>query len=442
MQNVLIIGTGESGYHAALLLLEHNKRVYLYDDAKDSHTVKRIGDLCALGCSQLFDLQGLKQISIDTVVLSPSISARHPFVQYYRAQGVPVISELELSSHFYKGKILAVTGTNGKSTTCALLYEMLSQSKDVVLCGNYGNAFSSVATNPSEYAVVEASSYQLEFCSEFRPHIGAILNVAPDHLHRHRTMTEYILQKLKIFSAMRAEDFAVVNDDDDFLSTCRYATRANTVFFSSKRKVNGAYVKGTEVWFDQKPLFELHTSLIGKHNLQNVLCATTIAYLEGLSAEQICAAIKGFCGLKHRLQHVADINGAGVYNDSKATNIAATQVALSCFRSNVVLMLGGYDKGEDFFALFANGDYKRKIKHTVVFGAAAHRIAVDARRAGLPFTCCDTLEEAIDTAFARIERGDTLLFSPACSSYDSFRSFEERGDYFIRAVEEWKKRIL
>jgi len=380
----------------------------------------------------------------DLIVLSPGVPADLDIVDDQRRKGVPVIGDLELASWFLRGEIIGITGSNGKTTTTALTGHILRESGiPVQVGGNIGipPVAMVAASRDDQWNVLELSSFQLETIESFRAHIGAVLNVTPDHLDRHYTLERYAATKGNLFANQRAEDFAVLNADD---SACRgYASagKGKPVWFSSTHEVSpGAFLKEGQLFLDHEPLMPAsEVPLRGVHNLENTMAAAAMARLAGATHAQIRAAVMTFPGVEHRLEFVREFGGVAWYNDSKATNVDATLKAIAAFDGGLWVILGGKDKNSDYAPLAA--PLRAKARGILLIGAAADKIEVQLSDAGLSrsgetaILTCGTLEAAIAEARDRAKSGETVLLAPACASFDQFENFEHRGREFKRLVQ-------
>ena len=358
-----------------------------------------------------------------------------------RALGEPVIGEIELASQFLPRNIVAITGSNGKTTTTTLAGEIVAAGGfPTVVGGNIGTPAISLVerAKPDTVVVLEVSSFQLETIQTFRPKVAVVLNITPDHLDRHRTFEAYTNAKARIFENQQAEDFAVLNADDPTCAGLASRTRAQVFWFSRKKEVKqGAYVRDGRILFrDAKGQREIMLAseipLKGGHNVENVLAAVCVGALMGCEPERIGKAVRDFKAVEHRLEYVATIRGVEYYNDSKATNVDATIKALESFPANVHLILGGKDKDSDYTLL--NDLLRQRVKRVYTIGAAAEKIESQIKGRAKSFTA-ETLETALDTAHAAAAAGDIVLLAPACASFDQFRNYEHRGRVFKEVVQ-------
>jgi UDP-N-acetylmuramoylalanine--D-glutamate ligase len=444
-KKVLVIGLARTGIATARFCAEHGATV----TAIDTHQESEMGaDVLALREEGvILELGGhpenvlLKQ---DLVVPSPGVPADAPLLQSARKKGITVWSEIELADRFLEGRLIGITGSNGKTTTTSLIYHILRVAGfPSMVAGNIGTPLISrvALTSEGNTIVAELSSFQLELIETFHPDIAVLLNLTPDHLDRHKTMEAYTAAKLRIFEKQTESDFAVLNADDP-ASAALAPKRPQVYWFSRKQRVpQGAYLRGEEIVFRTAKQEELllrrdQISLPGAHNLENVLAAVTAARLEGASVAAIAEAVKTFPGVEHRLEFVAEIAGVRYYNDSKATNVDATLKALEAFPARVIVILGGKDKGSDYSVL-QNALRERGVL-ALLIGSAAEKIeqqitgSVAIERAG-------TLERAVEIASQAARQGDTVLLAPACASFDQFENYEHRGRVFREQVRQREK---
>jgi UDP-N-acetylmuramoylalanine--D-glutamate ligase len=351
-----------------------------------------------------------------------------------------VIGEVELAFRYLQGKVLAITGSNGKTTTTTLIGEILAKSgKKTLVGGNIGTPVISLVgkSTPETSLVLEISSFQLETIEQFCPWIAAILNITPDHLDRHHTFQAYVDAKARIFENQRSNDFAVLNADDPTCVELKDRVKSSLYWFSRKTAVeNGAYVKADQIMFrqngrDQNVLSVRDITLKGTHNLENVLAAVTVAMLAGCEPQQVKEAVSEFRAVEHRLELVSTVSGVTFYNDSKATNVDATMKALESFPGNIHIILGGKDKGSDYTVLVPL--LRERVRRAYLIGAAAEKIASQIQGA-TPIVHSGTMERAVHQAFEAAKQGDIVLLAPACASFDQFENYEHRGRVFKELV--------
>jgi len=350
-----------------------------------------------------------------------------------------VIGEIELAAQFLPGPIVAITGSNGKTTTTTLTGEILTAGGVPALVGgNIGTPAISLVeqAKPETVIVLEVSSFQLETIQQFRSKVAVVLNVTPDHLDRHKTFEIYVDAKARIFENQRGDDFAVLNEDDPTCVAMAARTRAQVFWFSRQKDVKqGAWVRDGNILFrngsrQEEIMRVAEVPLKGSHNLENVLAAVCASALMGCAPEKIRQAVRDFKAVEHRLEFVATIRGVDYYNDSKATNVDATIKALESFPANIHLILGGKDKGSDYSVL--NDLIKQRVKRVYTIGAAAEKI--ESQIKGVEVVHAETLENALRKADAAAEPGDVVLLAPACASFDQFKNYEQRGQVFKEIV--------
>jgi UDP-N-acetylmuramoylalanine--D-glutamate ligase len=424
---VVVVGMARSGVASVELLREKGARVR----AVDQKPVPIEGIHVEQQSEAAFD-------DADLIVLSPGVPADVLELTAPRKRGVKIIGDLELASWFLQGEIIGITGANGKTTTTALTGHILKEGGIAAqVGGNIGTPPASMVntSRPDQFNVLELSSFQLETTESFRAHIGAALNVTPDHLDRHYTIENYAEAKARLFVNQRESDFAVLNHDDAITRGYANRTRGAVVWFSSTHSVSpGAFLEGSRILLDAQPLMDAaEVPLRGTHNLENTMAAAAIARLAGATDAQIRAAVMTFPGVEHRLEFVRERNGVAWYNDSKATNVDAALKAIAAFAGGLWVILGGKDKNSDYRPLAA--PLKEKSHAALLIGAAAEKIR--AQLGGeVRMIACRTLEAAVQEARARAESGDTVLLAPACASFDQFENYEHRGREFKRLVGE------
>ena len=441
-KRVLVVGLGKSGVASAVFLKAHGAQVTVSDAKPPDQLGEEITRLLDLGIAVETGGHGERTFrGQDLIVVSPGVPVDSPMVVQARALGEKVIGEIELAARFLPKNIVAITGSNGKTTTTALTGEILAAGgKRTVVGGNIGTPAISLVeqTTPDSVVVLEVSSFQLETIETFRPPIAVVLNVTPDHLDRHRTFEAYVNAKARIFENQLAEDFAVLNADDSACVALASRTRAQVFWFSRKKEVKqGAYAHAGQTFFrrpdgQQEIMLTSEIPLKGAHNLENALAAVCAGALMGCTAEKIRQAVRAFKAVEHRLEYVATIRGVEYYNDSKATNVDATIKALESFPANIHLILGGKDKGSDYSML--NDLLRQRVKCVYTIGAAAAKI--ESQIKGTEVVHAGTLENAVKQAADSAQAGDIVLLAPACASFDQFRNYEHRGRVFKEAVQE------
>ena len=440
-KRVLVVGLGKSGVASALFLHERGARVTVSDAKTEDELRGEIPQLLDKGIAVESGGHGERTFrGQDLIVVSPGVPVDVPQLAQARTQGVPVIGEIELASRFLKGHIVAITGSNGKTTTTTLAGEIIAWGGyESLVGGNIGTpaiSFVPEATDDT-YIVLEVSSFQLETIDTFHPEIAVILNITPDHLDRHHTFEAYVAAKSRIFENQTGSDFAVLNADDPTCVKLGPASKAQKFWFSRKQEVEqGAFVRGGKIFWRAEgsdveimPITEV--GLKGAHNLENVLAAVCVGSLVRCEPHRIRKAVQEFKAVEHRLEYVATIAGVDYYNDSKATNVDATIKALESFAGNIHVILGGKDKGSDYSVL--NELLRQRVKRVYTIGAAAQKI--ESQIAGAAeITHAETLETAVRRAAAAAKQGDIVLLAPACASFDQFENYEHRGRVFKDVV--------
>jgi UDP-N-acetylmuramoylalanine--D-glutamate ligase len=458
-KRVLVVGLGRSGVASALFLKAHGARVTVSDTKSGDELRNEIPVLLDHGITVETGGHGERTFhGQDLIVVSPGVPVDAPPLVQARALGESVIGEIELAAQFLPGPIVAITGSNGKTTTTALTGEIMTAAGFPALVGgNIGTPAISLAerAQPETVIVLEVSSFQLETIQTFRPKVAVVLNVTPDHLDRHGTFEAYVDAKARIFENQQASDFAVLNADDPTCVAMASRTKAQLFWFSRQKEVRqGAWVRDGAIVFrdarkDVRPapssgadsvfigpserqtlMLVSEIPLKGAHNLENVLAAACAGALMGCAPEKIRQAVRDFKAVEHRLEFVATIRGVDYYNDSKATNVDATIKALESFPANIHLILGGKDKGSDYTVL--NDLLRQRVKRVYTIGAAAAKI--EAQIKGAEIVHAETLENAIRKANAAAQPGDVVLLAPACASFDQFKSYEHRGKAFKDVV--------
>jgi len=440
-KRVLVVGLGKSGVASALFLKDRGARVTVSDTKSPDQLREEIPVLLDHGITVETGGHGERTFrGQDLIVVSPGVPVDAPPLVQARASGEPVIGEIELAAQNLTGPIVAITGSNGKTTTTTLAGEILAAGGlPVAVGGNIGTpAISLVATATQETIfVLEISSFQLETIQTFRPKVAIVLNITPDHLDRHRTFQTYVDAKARIFENQRPDDFAVLNEDDPTCRTLRDRTRAQVFWFSRKQEVQqGAFVRNGKILFrdatgQREIMLVSEIPLKGAHNLENVLAGVCAGGLMGCEPAKIRKAIQDFKAVEHRLEYVATIKGVEYFNDSKATNVDATIKALESFPKNIHLILGGKDKGSDYTVL--NDLLRERVKRVYTIGAAAEKIESHIKGAA-EIVHAETLENAIRRAAAVAQPGDIVLLAPACASFDQFQSYNHRGRVFKEVV--------
>jgi len=441
-KRVLVVGLGKSGVASALFLKARGAQVTVSDAKPQDELGEEIPVLLDHGIAVETGGHGERTFrGQDLIVVSPGVPIDSPPLLQARTLGETVIGEIELAAQFLPGRIVAITGSNGKTTTTTLAGEIVAAGGySTLVGGNIGTPAISLVerATPETIVVLEVSSFQLETIQSFRPKVAVVLNVTPDHLDRHRTFAAYTDAKARIFENQRAEDFAVLNADDPTCVALASRTRAQVFWFGRKKEVKqGAYVHDGRVLFrdaggQREIMLVSEIPLKGAHNVENVLAAVCVGALMRCEAEPIRKAVCDFKAVEHRLEYVATIRGVEYYNDSKATNVDATIKALESFPANVHIILGGKDKGSDYTVL--NDLLRQRVKRVYTIGAAAGKIESQIKGAA-EIVHAETLETAVKRAAAAAQPGDVVLLAPACASFDQFRNYEHRGKVFKEVVQ-------
>ncbi len=444
-KRVLVVGVARSGVASALFCAQHGARVTATDTEPESKLAEAAAKLRAAGVTlelgahspAMFEQQ-------DLIVLSPGVPADLALLATARSKGIPVWSEIELAWRFLRGRLIAITGSNGKTTTTSLIAHILKWAGiSTVVGGNIGTPLISLAesTTESTFTVAEVSSFQLETIEAFRPDIALLLNLTPDHLDRHHSLAEYARAKLRIFENQRERDTAILNADDPEVAQ-RVPTKPGVYWFSRQKHVSaGAYLRDAQIIVrdhgDEEIILRRdEIPLRGDHNVENVLAASIATWLAGAEPAAIAEGIRTFPGVEHRIEFVAEVRGVKFYNDSKATNVDATLKAIAAFDSPLLIILGGRDKGSPYAPL--REPLQAHTRAAYLIGEAAEKIAADLDGA-VPLVRAETLERAVAQAFEQAKPGDTILLAPACSSFDQFENYEDRGRKFKQLVAELGK---
>jgi UDP-N-acetylmuramoylalanine--D-glutamate ligase len=445
-KRVLVVGLGKSGIASALFLADRGARVAVSDTKSEEELPREIPLLLDRGIVVEAGYHGERTFKEqELIVISPGVPADVPQLLQARQAGIPVIGEVELAARYLKGKIVAITGSNGKTTTTTLAGEIIAAGgRETLVGGNIGTpAISFVESSTDEtWIVLEVSSFQLETIETFHPKIAVVLNVTPDHLDRHGTFDNYAAAKTRIFENQTRDDFAVLNADDATCIAMADKTKAAVYWFSRQREAeHGAFVRGDSIiWRDlgkeQTVMHIAEISLKGAHNVENVLAAVCSGMLAGVDPAEIRHAVANFKAVEHRLEYVAIIRGVQYYNDSKATNVDATIKALESFPSGVHLILGGKDKGSDYSVL--NPLLEKRVKRVYTIGSAANKIESQLR--GTQVVSAGTIDNALRRASESATPGDIVLLAPACASFDQFVSYEHRGRVFKDLVKQMEAR--
>ncbi|MDR2519861.1 MAG: UDP-N-acetylmuramoyl-L-alanine--D-glutamate ligase [Eubacteriaceae bacterium] len=443
----LILGAGRSGIGAAKFLSQQGIAAVLFDSmpyeslTKSGFGIEEAARLPGVEChfGQNPDNSAIESCSC--VIASPGVPPDAPPLEHARACGIPVLSEIEFASGYYKGKLVAVTGTNGKTTTTSLVAHLLSRAGiDAHAAGNIGDAFVNYAgvSSPRTVLALEISSFQLDQTEGFHPNCAVLTNITPDHLDRHGTMENYTAAKEKVFQLMGGEDLLVANLDDPIAAASAAKAACPVSWFSLERK------EGAHAWLEGGAIWAMHSGkavqlaataelkIIGSHNAANAMAASLAALFMGASLETVQQALKDFEPVEHRLEFVRNVRGVSYVNDSKGTNPDATAVALRAVAAPAVVLLGGYDKHSSFDSLAPL--LREKARCVIVLGQTKEKIAEMLDRNSILYVDASSFDEAVKLASEAAEPGDTVLLSPACASWDMFGNYEERGRLFKNLV--------
>ena len=440
-KKVLVFGSGISGIGAVKLLEDHGAEVVLYDgnESLDQASLReQLGEKTTIVLGE-FPEHLLEEL--DLVVLSPGVPTDLPIILAMKEHGIQVIGEVELAYAFGKGDVLAITGTNGKTTTTSLRGEIMKcHQEEVFVVGNIGNPYTVAAGQMTErsVAVAEMSSFQLESIETFRPKVSAILNFTPDHLNRHHTMEAYVEAKKQIAKNQTAEDYCVLNYEDERTKAFGEEVKAQVLYFSSAHKLErGIYLDdGKMIYKNPEEEIVCHVDelqILGIHNYENVMAAVAMAAVYGVPMDTIRKAILAFKGVEHRIEYVTEKDGVVYYNDSKGTNPDAAIKGIQAMNRKTVLIGGGYDKNSEYTEWIQAFD--GKVKQLILIGATREKIAQDAEKCGFhDYVFADTFEEAVLLAAKTAKSGEAVLLSPACASWGMFPNYEVRGEKFKEIV--------
>ena len=437
---VIVAGAGKSGVAATGLLIRNGARVTLYDQNTEIDKESILGDFMGSGNVDiaLGELTDELLEKADLFVISPGIPVDAPFVEKVRKAGIPIWGEIELAYYFCDGHIAAITGTNGKTTTTTLVGEIFkTYTQDSFVVGNIGLPFTRFADSSTDntYIAAEISSFQLETIHEFRPHVSAILNLTPDHLNRHYTFDNYVDAKFRIAENQTDEDYIVLNMDDPEIMKRVDRLKTNICYFSHNAEVEqGTFVRDGKIYLRKNGIEEYvldvdRIKILGEHNLENVLAAVCISAFMDIPSDIIRDVVYAFKGVEHRIEFVREVRDVRYYNDSKGTNPDAAIKAIKAMKSTTLLIGGGYDKQSDYDEWVEC--FPGKVRYLVLIGETADKILTCCKNHGFnEVVKAETLEDAVRFCYGHARPGDDVLLSPACASWDMFKSYEERGNLF------------
>ena len=444
---MLVVGLARTGVVAALFSAGYGASVTATDVKPEADLGDAPARLRAAGVTlELGAHAPVAFAGFDLIIVSPGVPAKLPFLELARGQGIPVWSEVELAWRFLRGKLVAITGSNGKTTTTSLVAHILETANIATLIGgNIGTPLLArvEASTDTSVTVAEISSFQLETIEAFRPEIGVLLNLTPDHLDRHASFEEYAAAKMRMFENQLERDAAILNADDPEV-TRRMPSGPHIYWFSRQKRVaQGAFLLDNQIVFRMEgseiPLLRREDiPLKGEHNVENVLAACAASYLAGADPASIANGVKTFRAVEHRLEFVAEIGGVSYYNDSKATNVDATLKAIEAFPGSLIVILGGKDKGSSYADL--RESLRKRARLVLLIGAAAEKIASEVGDAAAT-EHAGTMERAVEIAAERAAPGDVVLLAPACSSFDQFDNYEHRGRVFKQLVAQLEHRV-
>lgn len=433
-KNILIMGFGVTGKAALKFLKEFPCKIYVYDSNEDLQKLNVEDDFI------IFKEEDLEKI--DLIVKSPGIYPFHELLNKAREKNIEIISDIELSYRNLKtDKVIAVTGTNGKTTTTTIIGDILKRIAKTYVVGNIGRGILEITSEAKadDYMVIEASSFQLEDTIDFKAHIALLTYVTSDHLDWHKTTKNYVDAKFKIFKNQDENDFAILNYEDKELAN-EYNLKAEKYYFSMEKiSEKGAYFDQGKIYFnDGKNIEEVldvrDIKIPGDHNIKNIMAAIIACKLLNIDLDIIKNSITSFTGVEHRIEFVRELRGVKYYNDSKGTNPDSTEVAVAAMDGDVILIAGGYDKGADFDDLIEKS--KDKIKTAILFGQTAEKISNSCKKNDLEFYITKDLNKAVELAEKLSSEGDDVLLSPACASWDMYSDYEVRGQHFKDLVKE------
>lgn len=446
-KKVLVSGVAKSGISAACLLKKLGAVVTVQDAKTEDKLQEQANELKSKGINLYLGANPDDIVeNFDLLVMSPGVPTDLPFVNKAREKNIPVIGEIELAYGFCKSPIVGITGTNGKTTTTTLVGDICkAHFKNTFVVGNIGNPFADITldTTADGAVVAELSSFQLETIVDFSPKVSAVLNITPDHLNRHHTMENYVAAKERVFENQSSEDYCILNYNDECTRSMAKRTKANVVYFALNRELNeGIYSDSKSIYirafdYDEKVLDINELNILGGHNVENAMAAIGCALAMGVPIETIRKVLREFKAVEHRIEYVTTVNGVDFYNDSKGTNPDASIKAVEAMTKPICLIAGGYNKGSSFDEWIKT--FKGKVKFVAVIGEVTDIITKTLDKEGFTdYKTAETFEEAIDLCYSNAQPGDCVLLSPACASWDMFKSYEQRGEIFKDYVRKLK----
>ena len=442
-KKIFILGMARSGYQAAKILAKRNNTIVL-NDKNENQDQKHVEELQKLGVKVILGdhPDDILDESFDYIIKNPGVKFDHKYLKYAEEHGIKVINEIEMAYHLLPKnvKLVAITGTNGKTTTTSLTYEIVSNAfkGKTHLAGNIGFPLCEILPDIKEndYLIMEIGVPQLHDFYDFNPDIAVLTNIFEAHLDMFGTREYYNENKLRIFQNHTNKNIAIINHDNADAFRITKNIKSTKIYFSSSQKIDGAYLKDDYIYYYDEKIINVHDiKLQGKHNYENAMCAIIIAKKLGIDNKIIVDTLKEFSGVEHRIEYTATINGIDFYNDSKATNVTSTQVALSAFKKPTILLLGGLDRGHSFEGLT---EYMNNVKLVVSLGQTNKRIKDYCDTINIKCIVDETLKEAVNDAFKNAKEGDVILLSPACASWDQYKCFEDRGTEFKKLVNDLK----
>jgi UDP-N-acetylmuramoylalanine--D-glutamate ligase len=441
-----ILGAGKSGLAVARLLKTRRAKVFLSEKAKKNKFEEAARELDEIGVEYEFGDNTHRVLEADYVVLSPGVPTDAPIVKLAREKQIKILSEIEIAFDQCEAPIVAITGTNGKTTTTTLVGEIFKRAEwNTLVAGNIGVAFSEIvdqAKGEKAIVVLEVSSFQLDAIDTFRPKVSAILNITPDHLDRYKNYEAYIQSKYRIVENQKGYDVFVYNHDDDHARNCADTVNIRTLGFSLKEELKqGAYLAGNDIVLrigrEKEVLINRNEiGIPGPHNLMNAMAAALMTRTMGVEYDAIRETLRAFKGVEHRIEFVRELNGVKYYNDSKATNVDSVYYALGSFKEPIILIAGGKDKGNDYSKIA--DEVKEHVKAIVTVGKGAEKIEKFFKDMKPIYSAGMSMEEAVKLAKDNAAPGDIVLLSPACASFDMFDNYEQRGKVFKELVNQLK----